>query len=365
MEYLLNTLYLLFLMVMPLLIIKACGRFQIASRLGPHLSCYALGFILSFMTPVESKVIQSFAEIILILAIPLFLFSSNLKELLKTTPKMLLAFSFSVFAVFIASLGGSFLFRDIPFISQLAASITGLFTGGTVNLSALSLVFNMPANTFILINTMDVVAKAIYLLILFQWGKPFIATKENEEHSIKKNWSFSKILIAFALAMIAAGGAYGLTFLFMGSLDMRVLFLILTIMGLLGAYLPFNKKNTVAYHLGDYFILIFCFALSHLVNLSSIGEYAVPTFAYISFVIITVIVIYSILCKIFKIDKEMATITHVASIYGPAFVVVYVDYLKKSHWILPGIAISLLGYTIGTFLGILVRDILVDYFMMS
>lgn len=363
MSFFYYALYIIFIIITPQVIKILCQKFPSLNKLGPVVLCYGFGFLISFIRPVPTEIIQSVAEIFLILAIPLFLFSSNISYLIKNAPKMLKAFLFSVISVFTATLLVSIPFSHIPFIAELSGGMAGVFTGGTLNLSALAITFGMPANTFILINTVDAILGGLYFLLLLKWGKSMIAKKEpHHKHNHKRNLSIKNFALALSLAGIAVGISYGLTILIMGILDLRLLFLLLTVLGLLGSRLKSQKKSDSAYLLGDYFILIFCFALSQLVDFTSITDNSLSVLYYTASVLLLTLIFYALMVKIFKIDKKTATMTHIAGVYGPAFVVVYADYLKKPKLILPSIAIALLGYTIGTFLGILVHSIIANHF---
>lgn len=356
-------LYFVFLLATPHVINILSKKISFIKKLGPLICCYGLGFLLAAVKPVDNEFVKSVAEIFLILAIPLFLFSSNISYLVKSAPKMLTAFGLSVISVFMATFSSSFLFQNIPFVTDLSGALAGVFTGGTLNLSALAIVFDMPANVFVLINTIDAIAGGLYFLVLLKWGKKLIAHDSNNKTVVpQKNLTLKNFALVLLLAAIVVGISVGANFLFLGKIDIRLLFLLLTILGLMGSKLQIHQKTDASYHLGDYFILIFCFSLSQLINFESLGNFGVEVFGYTACVIIIVIIIYSLLCKLFKIDRENATITHVASIYGPAFVVVYSNYLKKPRYIAPGMAVGLLGYTVGTFLGIFVRDLLLHIF---
>jgi uncharacterized membrane protein len=63
------------------------------------------------------------------------------------------------------------------------------------------------------------------------------------------------------------------------------------------------------------------------------------------------ILLHFILAAIFRIDRDTVIITSTAAIYGPAFIGPVANAIKNRDIIGLGITIGLLGYAIGTYLG--------------
>lgn len=360
-----QAIYAIFILIVPAIIQMACKKWKLLQKVGPLILCYALGFLFSLFKPVGDEFIKSIAEASIVIAVPLFLFTANISKLIKDAPRMFIAFLLMVASVFVASTASTYFFQDLTFIADLSASVAGIFTGGTLNFSALAITFNIPANLFVVINTVDMIAGAIYFLVLLQWGRSLMADAKAEEASFPKTGlSVKNFVISILLAIFVVALSAGVSFLTLSKLDLRVLFVALTVIGLAVSRLKFFEKTNAPYFAGDYLILVFCFGLSQLINFKTIGDYGVEILGYTCLTLIFIVMVFGVLCKIFKIDKETATLTHIAGIYGAPFIIVYSNYLKKPRLILPGIALALLGYTIGTIFGIMMRDFLVSFFQL-
>ena len=74
--------------------------------------------------------------------------------------------------------------------------------------------------------------------------------------------------------------------------------------------------------------------------------------SFVGIIVFSTFFLHMILSKIFKIERDIAMITSIASIFGPAFVPILVKKLKNPDVLLPGIASGLFGYAIGNYLGI-------------
>ena len=78
----------------PLLIIKSLQRYKQFGFISPILLCYLVGIILGNqqLIPVNRELALSLSELAIPIAIPLILFSTDLKSWLKLAPKTILSF---------------------------------------------------------------------------------------------------------------------------------------------------------------------------------------------------------------------------------------------------------------------------------
>ena len=73
------------------------------------------------------------------MAIPMLLFDANLLKIKKDSGRMILIYLISSFGTLIGVFSGYFMLKSIiPNLNQIASIITGSYTGGTVNLLAMS-----------------------------------------------------------------------------------------------------------------------------------------------------------------------------------------------------------------------------------
>ena len=73
---------------------------------------------------------------------------------------------------------------------------------------------------------------------------------------------------------------------------------------------------------------------------------------YVAFAVFGSLVIQILLSRIFKVDGNLVLASSIALINSPPFVPMVAAVLKDRNVILPGIAVGLLGYAVGNYLGI-------------
>jgi uncharacterized membrane protein len=62
--------------------------------------------------------------------------------------------------------------------------------------------------------------------------------------------------------------------------------------------------------------------------------------------------------RIFKVDGDLFTVAHVGLLYSPPFVPPVVGAMGNKKVLISGIVIGLVGYAIGTYLGVAVAGLL-------
>ena len=103
------------------------------------------------------------------LAIPLMLFSCTFRR--SETRSQLLALLSGLFAVTAAVLAGYFMFgRNMEDGAKVGGMLTGVYTGGTINLASLKVMLGVPEETFILLNSFDMAVSFLYLTFLLSVG---------------------------------------------------------------------------------------------------------------------------------------------------------------------------------------------------
>ena len=171
---------------------------------------------------------------------------------------------------------------------------------------------------------------------------------------------FIKTLDALCLAILIIGVGMGVSLLISGKVDnMLILILTMTTLSIAASFLPFVRKMEKSYDAGMYLVLIFSLVVATMVDVTAIDYRAgANIIAYIAFVIFCSLVLSIILSKIFKIDSDTMVITSVALINSPLFVPMIADSMKNKKVIITGIAVGVIGYAVGNYLGIIVSQLL-------
>jgi uncharacterized membrane protein len=79
---------------------------------------------------------------------------------------------------------------------------------------------------------------------------------------------------------------------------------------------------------------------------------------YMSLAVFGSLILHVILCAIFRIDTDTMIITSVAGICSPPFVPMVAAALKNRDIIVAGVITGIIGWVIGTYLGIGVSTVL-------
>lgn len=362
--------------VVPALAMWAAERVKLFKLLGPVVLCYAAGIIAANIpgVHVDQKVAMNLNEGSVALAIPLLLFSTELKKWLSLGWKLLLSFALACVSAVVAAGGVAWLFRhQTDEWWKVAGMLVGVYVGGTANMSAVGLALETKTETFVLLSAADVVAGGAWLLVLLtvaqrvlgKFLKPFTLEAHHElvEHpgeslSVWTKKHIPSMVTGFALAMAMVLVSVGLSMGMKGKMDVMVVLLTLTALGILASLLPQVRALKGPYELGEYILLVFCVAVGSLADVRQVAGGSAVLFAFVVAVMMAAIVLHMFLCWVFRIDVDTALISSTATIYGPAFIGPVAASLKNRALVGPGLTMGLAGIALGTWLGIATAQVL-------
>lgn len=321
----------------------------------------------------------------ILIALPLLLFSLNLRKWLKNARSTVLSLVLAMVSLLGAIFIGYYLFaHNITEADKVTGMLIGVYTGGTPNLAAIGTALHVSPDIFILTHTYDLIIGSVALLFLMTVAQRLFNTflpkyglirkgenimqveMEEDENSHIENYDglyrrenlpeVFKSLLA-SIIIFAIGG--GLSLFVSKNNQVVVVILTITTLGLLASLLkPFNKLK-LSFPLGMYFIIVFCLALSSMANLRSMFQIEfLELFLYVFLVVFGSIFIHVGLARLFKIDTDTIIITITALTYSPPFVPAVAGALKNKEVIIGGLAVGILGYAFGTYLGIFIGSIL-------
>ena len=391
---------LLFYFTFPCLIIYLCRKSSIMNKIGEILLLYIVGILISNLVifPLglgdSLKGIQdALTSVTILLAFPMILFGYDFKN--WKLKKAIIALCIGLVSVVVVDVIGFYIFNDNQTgFEKIAGLLVGVYTGGTPNLASLKIALDVNAETYIFVHTFDMIISFVYLVFLMSFGiKVFrlflshkvtksqscqegseqcrdvtpVASKNNDVTSVASAYSgiftkkhFPKTLGALGLAILIIGVGMGISLLISGKVDnMLVLILTMTTLSIAASFLPFVRKMEKSYDAGMYLVLIFSLVVASMVDITAIDYRAgANIIAYIAFVIFCSLVLSIILSKIFKVDSDTMVITSVALINSPLFVPMIAESMKNKKVIITGIAVGVIGYAVGNYLGIIVAQLL-------
>lgn len=415
MELILLTIFYVFT---PLLILHLCHRFPFVNKLGAVIIAYLVGLFIGNvgLLPSMGSVLNDFLlnnpkatgvdvkdllvnglisekeviafkiyklrdmlmSITILLAIPLLLFSANVKQWKNLAGKTLASLLVGLFSVVLIIVVGFFIFKDhgLKDLWKIAGLLIGVYTGGTPNLASLKMMLDVDANTYILTHTYDLVVGVVYLGFLMTIGQkifhkflpkfpvPLDEVKIKDLDGKDPFWGifrrkvFFPLIKAFgvAIGIFALGGI--LSMLVPDKMVMIVVILTITTLGIFASTIPSINRIEKTFESGMYLILIFSIVVASMADVRNFSGLTPGLFAYITMAVFGSLFLHVLLSKLFKIDSDTTMITSVAFICSPPFVPVIAGALGNKHIIVSGITIGIIGYAIGNYLGFIVAEVL-------
>ncbi|MCF6365169.1 MAG: DUF819 family protein [Bacteroidales bacterium] len=349
------------------------------NKIGSVLIAYFFGLVLgnSGLMPEDVKSIQEpFSEVSVLLAIPLLLFSTNVRQWLKVAGKTMFSGLLVGIAVIITVVSGYFIFMgDVGNGWQVSGLLTGVYTGGTPNMAAIKTALNVDSDLFIVTHTYDMLVCTIFIILalsVFQrFGLLFLpkykignetdAKKQEElvaeletydDLLTKKN--IPNILKGVGLSVLIVAAGAGLSMVVPKDFSTVVAILTITSLGIALALVPRINKIPKTFHVGIYFILIFSLVVASMGDLTAIGNISAEIFFYVVYVVFGITILNFIFSAIFRIDADTTIITMTSLIFSPPFVPVVAAKLKNKDIIISGLTVGIIGYAVGNYLGILI-----------
>lgn len=375
--------------LLPAALLWLVERHQWAQKTGAIILCYTVGLIVgnSGIIPDSVESTQTIlSETSIALALPMLLFTLDVKQWSAMAGKAMLSLVFATTSVMTIATTFYFLYADTNSIqsSHLAAMSIGVYTGGTPNLAAIKSGLDIPNHLYLLFHSFDTLLGAIYMLFMVTFAiplfrrflpthatndhKPDILTNSPERHleeisSHDENYSplleasnlkqMGTILaLSLIVLILSSGGAE----LFKILLDLEstsaVTIILLTSFGILMSLFSKVRALNLAYKMGMYLILVFCLVVASMANLTLLAEFDAMVAIFLFGTVIGSLILHALLCKLAKIDGDTFMVTSVSAICSPPFVPMMVKALKNPNVLLSGMTTGIIGFALGNYLGI-------------
>ena len=310
------------------------------------------------------------------LAIALILLSVDLGSVLKAGSGMLAAFGIGALGTAVGAITGGLLLSGVvgPETWKLAGQFTGTYTGGGANFAALGRAFETSADLFSAATAADVIVTAVWMVaclavpVLLGRSKqgqgeeaPVAGESSAEgqltlERTLQSSVKPVSLSDTAALVAIAVGAVWGADQL-AGLLPIHEVLWLTTIVLIL-AQVPAVKALSGSALFGNYLLLLFLAsngARSVIANLVAVGP---PVFYY---AIITVALngvgIFGI-GRLARLDYATLAVASQANVGGAASAIALAGARGYTNQLVPGVAVGLLGYAVGNYLGFLVATMM-------
>lgn len=358
-----------------------CKKVPFLGKIGPVLLLYILGVIIGNIgiRPEGMGTIQEILSSAMVpLAIPMMLFGCTFR--FKEAKEQLKALLTGLAAVVMAVIAGYLIFgKNIEEGAKIGGMLTGVYSGGTINLAALKTMLGVKNETYILINSYDMLVSFLYLTFLLTVGiklfRKFLPFKQDAHAStdirdleMESDGNYRAMFTKEGIQNI--GKILGITVLICaisggvalicpeGSF-MVVFILMLTTLGIGCSFIRPVHNLKHSYDLGMYFIYIFCIVVASMADLTSLDlAGGLNLMGYLLFAVFGSLAIQVILARIFRIDADTMVIASVTFINSPPFVPMMVAAMKNKSVLVTGLTLGIIGYAVGNYLGYLMSELL-------
>jgi uncharacterized membrane protein len=376
-------------------------QFRIFRALGSVLVAILLGMALSNvgLLPDTSPTYDFLASTGVSVAIVLILLTVDVRSVFSAGPKMLVAFLVGAVGTALGAVSAALVLAGEvgPETWKLAGQYTGTYTGGGVNFAALGRAFATSSDMFSAAVAADVAITAIWLIACL--SLPVLLTRNGNSESGRSAEADElaphgagavpdsaaaleadleeagaavgvsgisadlKDALQSTLTAVSIGEAAALVTLSVGLVWLAGVLaavwpvpevLLLTTMVLLAAQVPAIKELSGSAMWGNYLLHLFLAAngaQSVIANIFRIG----PVIFYFAAATVAVhgVVIFGI-GRLMKIDAATLAVASQANVGGPASAMALAGTRGYTELLLPGIAVGLLGYAVGNYMGYIV-----------
>lgn len=352
--------------------------------LSPILTCYATGIIVGNLFPnlFYHDLLKNLIEISVALAIPLLLFSSHIRNWIKHPNKSIPSFFLAMLGTSAAAIVTFFIFRnqfeEAHFISSMLA---GVYSGGTINMSAISVALDVPQELFLILNGYDIIFSSLYFLFLISIAKPLLsrflgdATKEEsaidqDEIALEKTFSaeltslkIKHISLGLLAALIVLGISAGIAILIFGEMKSMAVILGISTLGILSSFIKKVRTLPGTFETGDYLLLVFALSMGAAANFEEMLNHSGTYFYYAITLFLLAVSFHLLLSKLFKVNAITFIVTSTAAVFGPPFIAPVANAIKHKETIIPGLTVAVIGNALGTYLGLGIAELLERVFM--
>lgn len=305
------------------------------------------------------------------ISIPMLLFSTNIIKIIKESGKLLVAYIIGAIGIVIGCFV-AYSFIDLGEDSgNTAGVIAATLIGGSVNFIAAAKILNFSTNPmFTATIAVDNFVSNLYTLFLFLTpsivflSRFFVKPKkENLEDNVDKLQeekfpiTLERIAVSlFIAALIAATGSMIAPLLQnLLQTDLNLSLLLITIFAVIAANV-FPKRlvalEKTSFSLGMWMMYVFLAVIGAATNIQQILTIGPSVLLFYITIMLFHFVFLVSLAKLFKLDVYEVVVSSAANIMGPSVAAPMAASMGRKKLVTPGILVGILGYVIGTLIGV-------------
>lgn len=372
-------LIILICILLPLLVLWLTYKYPVLNKVGSIILVYIFGCALGLAGIIPDDeathaLQNSIVSVAVPFAIPLMLFSADIKSWTRLAPPFLKSMVGGLVACTLSVVIGFVMFgrEDPQLYSSVGGMLSGKYTGGDVNIASVKTALGVDDKTYGVVSAYCMGLSAIYLFFVIVFGKKtlglvlpaFKDDREKVDIDLKIENHDSELFLglfrrdnlkdlgkALLLTVIIIILGAGIAMLFPKEAFQSVFILSISLLSIIASINKRVRAIKRTFELGTFFILIFSVAVASQVSLKVLSEVDANLISFTAIVTFGSFLLHVLFSAIMRVDTDTTLTTSISLICSPPFVPVMGGLLHNKAVIGPGIAVGLFGYAIGTYFG--------------
>ena len=370
----------------PLLILWLTWKFPFLNKLGTIIIAYVIGCLMGLTglipdTPEVHSIQTDIATYTIPFAIPLLLFSSDLKSWTRLAPSFIKSTLLGIAGCCLAITIGFLICRDenSETFAYIGGMLTGLYTGGNANLASIKVALGVDDTTYIVTSAYSTLLSAVYLFFVIIFGKRVLRLilpdfqgdrVTNQDATVAKNHdkelfyglfrksNLRNLAQSLVLTIIIIAIGAGIAMLCPKRMFQTIFILSISTLAIIASTNRRVRNMERTFEAGTYLILVFSIAVASQVTTGTLSNIDPRIFLFITIATLGSLLMHVLLSALFRIDTDTTLASSISLICSPPFIPVVAGAVKNKAIIGPGIAVGLFGYAVGTYVGFLLARLL-------
>lgn len=382
-----TALLVLVFLAVPALALALVQRAAWARRAGAIVLCYAAGLLagnLGLLPASALPVQKAVSEAAIALALPMILFTVDLRAWSRIAGRALVSMALAVLSVMAVAVTLALAWgaRGVAAPHELAGLAVGVYTGGTPNLAAIKTALGVDETRYLVFNAFDTAVGAAYLMFMVTLA-PRLAARwlpvkaaaqrtvaggavddgtgaahDEDYRALLTRTGLAGVARSLGVAALVVAAAVGIGETVGGTHATALVVALLATFGLAASLLPAVRRLAVSYKTGMYLIYVFSFVVASMARLDAIEWADLSLLVFVVAAVFGSLALHALLARAAGIDAGTFLVTSVSAICSPAFVPLVARSLGSREMLASGIGTGIIGYAIGTQLGIAVALLL-------
>jgi uncharacterized membrane protein len=310
------------------------------------------------------------------LAIPMLLFRADLKQVFAEVGPMLKAFIASALVIAVSIIVLTLAFDFGEYESKVAGTLARTYNCGSINFVATAQAVQLDdPNHYVAALTADTIGAVLFLILLMvmpalafvrrlmpsryysEAGANLGTEAGQQETTAAKPFDVAGLAAAMAISFIICALA-DLISAKLGQESYSIL--IITILALLVANFmkPLVKRFNSEFEVGTFFMYMFFVTIGAGADIATIAGVALPYVVLICLAVAMFFVLILVVGRVLRLDLAELMVAANACILGPATAAALAAGQGWKDLVTPGMLTGILGYSVGTFIGVAVTKLL-------